>query len=98
MLKVGNTGDEILQILDVILKLAHAGGGGVREVVNHLLCCFLFCQLLQLGEGLSLSCCKADDKLSVYPSSLLSGKIQLLQLGQAGADPSVANHPFHLGS
>ena len=68
------------------------------EVFDDLLCRFLLCQLLQLGEGLGLSCCKADDELPVYPPSLLSGQIQLLQLGQAGADPSVANHLFHLGS
>ena len=83
----------VFPILGFVIELAHAGGRGVGEVVNYLLCCFLVCQF-QIG----LSCCKGDDKLPVYSSPLYSDHIQLLHLGQAGTDPLVADDPFHLGS
>ena len=88
----------VFQVLGVVLDLANTGRGEVGEVVNDLFCRFLFCQLLQLCEGLGLSCCKTDDEFPVYLPSFLSWQIQLLQLGQAGADHSIANNPFNPGS
>ena len=41
--------------------------------------------------------CEADDDFAVDPPPPLPGKIQLLQLGQGGADRPLTNDLLHLG-
>ena len=67
------------------------------EVFDDLLRSFSSRHLLQLGEGPGLPGCEADDDLPVDPPPPLPGKIQLLQLGQGGADVSLTNDLHHLG-
>ena len=66
-------------------------------VIDDLLGRFLGCQLLELGEGLGLPHREADDDLPVDLPPRLPGQVQLLQLGQGGADLLLRDQPPHLG-
>ena len=67
------------------------------EVFDDLLRSFSSRHRLQLGEGPGLPGCEADYDLPVDPPPPLPGKIQLLQLGQGGADLPLINDLLHLG-
>ena len=67
------------------------------EVFDDLLRSFSSRHLLQLGEGPGLPGCEADYDFPVDPPPPLPGKIQLLQLGQGGADSSLSDDLLHLG-
>ena len=66
-------------------------------VIDDLLGCFFSCQLLELGEGLGLPHREADDDLPVDLPPRLPRQVQLLQLGQGGADLLLRDQPPHLG-
>ena len=66
-------------------------------VIDDQLGRFLGCQLLELGEGLGLPHREADDDLPVDLPPRLPGQVQLLQLGQGGADLLLRDQPPHLG-
>ena len=66
-------------------------------VVDDLLGRLFSCQLLELGEGLGLPHREADDDLPVDLPPRLPGQVQLLQLGQGGADLLLRDQPPHLG-